>query len=231
MALPKIDSPIFMLDIPSTKKELRYRPFTVKEEKLLLIVSQDPEDKDVENVIRQIINNCTLDDFDVDDATTYDIEYIFMKIRSKSVSNIVNINVKDDNDEEYYDVEIDLDKVEVQHNPEHTNIIQITDDICITMRDPTYKISKSLTGTDDDMINLIIHCIDEIMIDTDEVVLMKDHTKKEQEEFVNSFSSQTARDIEQFLSSAPKLSCDITYVKNDGTEVNKKLEGMSNFFT
>lgn len=232
MALPKIESPIFRLEIPSSKKELKYRPFTVKEEKLLLITAQDPDDNDIANVIQQIINNCCLDDFDVNEATTYDIEYIFMKIRSKSVSNIITLNIKDDNDNEYYDVEIDLDKVEVIHDPDHTNIIQLTDDISMTLKDPSYKLSKSFAGnTDDDMTKLLISSIDQIMIGADEVVLMTDHSKKEQEEFINSLSSKNARDIETFLSTVPKLSCDVSYTRNDGVEVTKTVEGMSNFFT
>jgi len=236
MALPKIDSPIFTLKLPSSqgKKSIKYRPFTVKEEKILLIASQSQEESDLIDSIKQIINNCLQTKLDVDDLPTYDIEYIFKHLRAKSVNNIIELSIKDEDDDEYYDVKIDLDDVEVHFDPEHVYLIEINKDISITMKDPSYKLVQKIANhkkEDEAILEMVISCIKEVLIGKDDVVLMEDHTKKEQEEFVNSLSSQTMRDIEKFMNTLPKLSHKIKYTRQDGTEVERVIEGMQSFFT
>ena len=111
MALPKIKQPIFELEIPSTGQKIRYRPFTVAEEKILLVTKESDDVKDMVNAYKAIVNNCCLDSIDVDKLCSFDLEYFFLNIRSKSVSNIVAARIKDEDDGQTYDIEIDLDKL------------------------------------------------------------------------------------------------------------------------
>jgi hypothetical protein len=134
MALPKIDSPIFMLDLPSTKETIKYRPFTVKEEKILLIASQSDEEKEITSAIEQIITNCAISDVDLKKMTSYDIEYFFLQLRARSVNNIINLSITDDVDGEVYEVEINLDEVLVPIDENREFQIKLNSEITWKMR-------------------------------------------------------------------------------------------------
>jgi len=233
MALPKIDTPIFILELPSTKEKIKFRPFTVKEEKILLMAAQSEDETDIANAIEQILVNCIISNVNLFEFTTYDVEYVFINLRAKSVNNIIELSFIDEVDEEEYKVSFDIDDVQLK-TIERTNIIAINDEISITMIDPTYKVVKDLQAQnlpqDKLVFNMIAKCIDKVLIG-DDVLILKDHTQKEQEEFINSLSSKNMRDIENYLESMPKLSHDIVYTRKDGTEITKTLEGMNNFFT
>jgi len=193
MALPKIDTPVFMIDLPSTKETIRYRPFTVKEEKILLMASQGGEERDITNAVEQILTNCILDDVDIKKLATYEIEYLFLNLRAKSVNNIIELKFIDDEDEKEYEVTVDLDEIKLQEST-RDNIIEINDTISLVMKDPSYETIKKTNNKDQDKMlsSIIIDSIDQILVG-DDVVLLKDHTKKEQEEFINSFSSKDMR--------------------------------------
>lgn len=233
MALPKIDTPIFILELPSTKEKIKFRPFTVKEEKILLMAAQSEDETDIANAIEQILVNCIISNVNLFEFTTYDVEYVFINLRAKSVNNIIELSFIDEVDEEEYKVSFDIDDVQLK-TIERTNIIAINDEISITMIDPTYKVVKDLQAQnlsqDKLVFNMIAKCIDKVLIG-DDVLILKDHTQKEQEEFINSLSSKNMRDIENYLESMPKLSHDVVYTRKDGTEITKTLEGMNNFFT
>jgi len=233
MALPKIDTPTFILELPSTKEKIKFRPFTVKEEKILLMAAQSEDETDIANAIEQILVNCIISNVNLFEFTTYDVEYVFINLRAKSVNNIIELSFIDEVDEEEYKVSFDIDDVQLK-TIERTNIIAINDEISITMIDPTYKVVKDLQAQnlsqDKLVFNMIAKCIDKVLIG-DDVLILKDHTQKEQEEFINSLSSKNMRDIENYLESMPKLSHDIVYTRKDGTEITKTLEGMNNFFT
>ena len=125
MALPKVNIPIIELTIPSIKKLVKFRPFLVREEKILLIAQQSGSDTDILNALKQIINNCVQEpNFDVDDLTTFDLEYMFLKIRAKSVENIVKLKYFDHEDEKTYEVDVDLDKIEVEFDPKNNKKIR-----------------------------------------------------------------------------------------------------------
>lgn len=235
MALPKIESPTFMLEVPSTKEIIKYRPFTVKEEKILLMASQGAEEREINSAIEQIINNCIVSDgLDLDSLSSYDIEYIFINLRSKSVNNIVELQLIDDEDGQPYKVEIDLDELSVTHNEEHEYNIELNEEVTILMKDPSYEIIKKIAGSegkeDERLVELIMNSIEHILYG-DEVLLMKDYTRKEQEEFINSFSSQNMRKIEKFFDTLPKLIHEVSYTRNDGETVTRTLEGVQSFFT
>ena len=233
MALPKIDSPIFMLDLPSTKETIKYRPFTVKEEKILLIASQSDAEKEITSAIEQIITNCAISDVDLKKMTSYDIEYFFLQLRARSVNNIINLSITDDVDGEVYEVEINLDEVLVPIDENREFQIKLNSEITLMMKDLSYDEIKKLTTMEDEeqLTQTVVNSIDQILVGDDEVLTMKEHTKKEQQDFIDSFSSKNMRDIEEFLSKTPKLSHNVTYTREDGTEVTKVLEGMQTFFT
>ena len=231
MALPKIDTPVFMIDLPSTKETIRYRPFTVKEEKILLMAAQGGEEKDITNAVEQILTNCILDNIDIKNLATYEIEYLFLNLRSKSVNNVIELKITDEEDENEYDVTINLDDIKILET-ERSNIIEINDTISLVMKDPNYDSVKKMSKKSEDqvMTSMLIDCIDKILVD-DEVILLKDHSKKEQEEFVNSFSSKDMRKLEGYFNSMPKVSHEISYTREDGTVVKKTIEGLQSFFT
>jgi len=231
MALPKIDTPVFMIDLPSTKETIRYRPFTVKEEKILLMAAQGGEEKDITNAVEQILTNCILDNIDIKNLATYEIEYLFLNLRSKSVNNVIELKITDEEDENEYDVTINLDDIKILET-ERSNIIEINDTISLVMKDPNYDSVKKMSKKSEDqvMTSMLIDCIDKILVD-DEVILLKDHSKKEQEEFVNSFSSKDMRKLEGYFNSMPKVSHEVSYTREDGTVVKKTIEGLQSFFT
>ena len=138
MALPKIKIPLFDVTIPSTKKDAKFRPFLVKEEKILLMAQSGATKKEMINALKQVINNCVtlLDgkDVDIDALTTFDLEYLFLKIRAKSVDNVVTLKYVDHEDEKEYEFKVALDDIEIKYNPEHTNKIKVDDEIGIILK-------------------------------------------------------------------------------------------------
>jgi hypothetical protein len=246
MALPKIESPIFMLDLPSSKETVKYRPFTVKEEKILLMASQTQtadkptaaevrkNEQAITAAIEQVISNCLLNDINLNDLKSYDIQYLFVNIRAKSVNNIIDLTFTDDEDGCDYDVQINLDDIQVQFDDNHNHTIVLNDEVSIIMKDPSYNLIKKIdnSNTQDKVLSeMIAESIESILVGNDDVVNMVDHTKKEQQEFIDSFSSKNMRDIEKFFETLPKLSHDVSYTRADGTVVTKVLEGMDSFFT
>lgn len=236
MALPKIDTPIFTLKLPSSngKKNIKFRPFTVKEEKILLMAAQGKGEEEVLDSIKQVINNCLHTEIDIDNLPTYDIEYIFVNLRAKSVNNVIELTITDDEDEQAYTIPVNIDDIEVVFNEDHKYVIELNDNVSIMLKDPNYDMIQKLASYKEDdeaMMEMVISSIDKVLVGEDDVLLMKDHTRKEQEEFVNSLSSQNMRNIEDFLSTLPKLSHTVEYAREDGTKVEKIVEGMQSFFT
>lgn len=232
MALPKIDTPTFMLELPSTKENIKYRPFTVKEEKILLMATQSEDGKEIGNAINQIIINCVDDlnpKFDLKRLTMYDTEYVFINLRSKSVNNIITLTVTDPDDESEHEVEVNLDEVKVQFDPEHKNEIVINSNVTLMMKDPTYDVVSD-TASDDIENNMAIvkKCIDKILVD-DDVVILNDHTQQEQDAFMDSLSSKNMQDIMNFLLTLPKLKHEVKYkIKNKNKSL--MIEGLASFF-
>lgn len=234
MALPKIDTPTFMLDLPSTKKTIKYRPFTVKEEKILLMALQSEDGKEISNAIQQIISNCVTElnpDFDMSKMTMYDTEYVFLNLRAKSVNNIVNLKVTDPDDQSEHDVEVNLDDVKVKFNPDHKPEIIINDSITLLMKDPSYDdVSELILDDLENNMEIVKNCIDKILVGDDEVVNLKDHSKEEQDTFIDSLSSKNMQDVMTFMSTLPKLSHEVEY-KIGNKKKKMEVEGLVSFFT
>jgi hypothetical protein len=238
MPLPKISTPTYELELPSTEKTIRYRPFLVKEEKLLVIALESEDNKQITNAIKTVIKNCILTkDIKVETLPTFDIEYLFLNIRGKSVGEEVEVNIicPDDN-ETNATVSINLDDIKVQKNEEHTNKIKVDGSIMMEMKYPSLEqfIKTNFDFKNENAMeqsfDLIASCIDKIYTQ-EEVWSTADVTKKELTEFLDQMNSSQFKEIEKFFETMPKLSHKII-VKNPKTEVESEvvLEGLASFF-
>ncbi len=238
MPLPKIATPIYELEIPSLKKKIRYRPFLVKEEKILIIALESEDSKQIANAVKNVISNCILSKgIKVEDLSTFDIEYLFLNIRGKSVGETVDVLITCPDDETtQVPMSINLDEITVEVDPKHSRDIKLDDTLTLRMRYPsmTEFIKNNFDSGDgvsvDDTFDLIISCIDQIYSE-EESWTASDSTKKEMLEFVEQLSSKQFKEVEKFFETMPKLSHTIK-VKNPKTGVESEvvLEGLSAFF-
>jgi hypothetical protein len=238
MPLPKIATPIYELEIPSSKKKIRYRPFLVKEEKILIIALESEDSKQIANAVKNVISNCILSKgVKVEDLSTFDIEYLFLNIRGKSVGETVDVLITCPDDETtQVPMSINLDEITVEVDPKHSRDIKLDDTLTLRMRYPsmTEFIKNNFDSGDgvsvDDTFDLIISCIDQIYSE-EESWTASDSTKKELLEFVEQLSSKQFKEVEKFFETMPKLSHTIK-IKNPKTGVESEvvLEGLSAFF-
>ena len=233
MALPKIASPTYDLTVPSSKDTLKYRPFLVKEEKLLLLANESGEDTEIMGAVKQIITNCVFEKLNVDDLAIFDLEYIFLRIRAKSVGEVVNLKLLCPDDEEtYVDVSVNLDEVAVQFNEEHESTIQLDDSISLIMRYPQFSFAQeSSEGSETEYIfKMIKSCIGTI-IDGDTIYERADFTDKDLDTFLESLTSEHFQKMQKFFETMPKLQHEVKF-KNPNTKKQQKvtLEGMNAFF-
>jgi len=235
MALPKLESPQFVAAIPSTKKKIKYRPFTVKEEKLLMFAMESEDPEQVADAVQGVLANCIETSIDFDTMTTYDLEYLFLQLRSKSVGSLIELKITDPDDGAVYDVEIEVDKIEVVFDKKHDNVIKLNDEVTLMMKDPEYKFVSKLSQEEgkeaEVMMESLINCIDRVLVGEDEVLLMRDHTKAEQIEFIDSFTAANMKQIENFFNTIPKLSHVIKYKTANGDIKEQEISGLQNFFT
>ena len=233
MALPKLNSSVYELELPSTGEKLKYRPFLVKEQKLLMIAQESEDDKQIESAFAQIINDCVLDDIDPYKMPMFDIEYIFLRGRAKSVGEKVKLNLLCPDDEKTrVNVEIDLEKVDVQISEDHTNIINLTKDIKLIMKYPCLKDMAGFTGEGEvkSIFGMIKRCIHEIH-DSETVYNKVDISEKELDEFIDSMSTENFENLSTFFETMPKLLHEVE-VKNPKTKKKNKIliEGLQSFF-
>lgn len=238
MPLPKISTPTYELELPSTGQTIKYRPFLVKEEKLLVLALESEDTKQITNAIKTVIKNCIeTKGIKVESLPTFDIEYLFLNIRGKSVGEEIEVNIICPDDEETtVPVNINVDDIQVQKNPEHTNKIRLDDSIVMEMKYPSLEqfIKSNFDFTEDNTMDqsfdLIASCIDKIYTE-EEVWSASDVTKKELTEFLDQMNSSQFKEIEKFFETMPKLSHKIK-VENPKTEVESEvtLEGLSSFF-
>ena len=238
MPLPKIATPIYEMEIPSLKKKIRYRPFLVKEEKILIIALESEDSKQIANAVKNVISNCILSKgIKVEDLSTFDIEYLFLNIRGKSVGETVDVLITCPDDETtQVPMSINLDEINVEVDPKHSRDIKLDDTLTLRMRYPsmTEFIKNNFDSGDsvsvDDTFDLIVSCIDQIYSE-EESWTASDSTKKELLEFVEQLSSKQFKEVEKFFETMPKLSHTIK-IKNPKTGVESEvvLEGLSAFF-
>jgi len=234
MPLPKIAVPTFELIQPSTQEVLYFRPFLVKEEKLLLIAKESGDKKDIHRAIKQIVNNCVVKEgFDVDQIPIFDMEYIFINIRSKSVSNIIEFKVEDSTDELEYAFELNLDEVKIQYDENHTKKIQVNEQIGIMMKYPSPAIADSImdmTSFTDITFKTIIDCIDYVY-DEEDVYPWSESSMKEKEEFLDTLDTKTFEKITNFFATMPKIEHIIEYTNSKDEQKKVIFRNLDDFFT
>jgi len=236
MALPTINTPTYELVVPSTDEKIKYRPFLVKEEKILLIASESGKQEDIINAIKQIATACTFGKLKIGRMPMFDVEYIFLQIRAKSVGEVSELTlIAPDDKETRVVVEVDLSEVKVQVQDDHTNKIELTDEMGIYMQYPTvdtFSNSGMTEITASNMLEVISACIAQVYDKKgEEVWESKDSTKKELVDFIEQLSSKQFADIQKFFDTMPKLKHVVT-VKNPKTkkETDVVLSGLSDFF-
>ena len=238
MHLPKIATPTYELTLPSTGKTIQYRPFLVKEEKLLVIALESEDNKQITTAIKAVLKACVLTKgIKVESLPTFDIEFLFLNIRGKSVGEELDVNIIcPDDDTTEVGVTIDLDDIQVQRDENHTNKIKLDDTLMMEMKYPSLDefINNNFDFNDknqmDQSFQLIASCIDKVYSE-DEVWATADCTKREVNEFLEGMNSNQFKEIEAFFTTMPKLSHTIN-VKNPKTKVESEvvLEGLAAFF-
>jgi DNA-directed RNA polymerase subunit M/transcription elongation factor TFIIS len=243
--LPKNDVPIHTVQLPLLKKKIRYRPFLVKEEKILLMAKESEDEKTVLDAIRQVVNNCCLDEIDVDSIPILDLEYLFLQLRIKSVGEISTIHYKCNNVVEKDDgtkkqcgnvvkLEIDISDINPKVNKKNTNKIDLGGELGVVMKYPSFSIvevdgDKKMSEYDKS-INIISQCIDYVY-DSDTIYYSKDIPKEELVEFIEQLTQEQFEKIGAFFNSIPKIEKDVEF-KCDrcGYTENITVEGLQNFF-
>ena len=235
MTLPTINVPTYELKIPSTKEKIKFRPFLVKEEKILLLALESGEDATISIALKQIVNNCTFEKLVLDDLALFDLEYLFLRVRAKSVGEVAHIRVMcPDDGETYVEVDVPLEEIEVDFPDEHTNDIKITDTVGVTMGYPQFEdyykeFDENETSIDYSM-NLIRKSIKNIY-EGEEIHEKIDFNDKELTGFLESLNTDQFTKLQNFFSTMPRLKYDVE-VTNPKTEVKSTvtLEGLNSFF-
>lgn len=235
MGLPKIAVPSFELKQPSTGKILKYRPFLVKEEKILLMAKESGENIDVFNAVKQIISNCILTEgFDVENVPLFDVEYIFIQLRSKSVDNIVKFRVEDSDDGKIYDLQLDLNDVVVQMpEDQHDGIVKINDTVGVKLLFPSSKIIddvKDAKSVEELTQHMVMHSI-EYVFDNDNTYPWDKETKQEKQSFIESLPIDAYERIQEFFEKSPKIEHIVTYKNSEGKEKKVVFRNLDDFFT
>ena len=240
MPLPKINTPTYELVLPSNGKKIKYRPFLVREEKILIMAMESEDMKQITNAIVQILSDCIISkDVKVESLSTFDIEYLFLNVRGKSVGETVEVNITcPDDGETQVEMVIDIDSIKVQKIKGHKNIIKLDDNLSMKLKYPSleqfvennFEVSETQSSVGQSL-SMITSCI-EMVYNNDESWEATDCTKEELEEFIEQLNTKQFKEIENFFTTMPKLSHTIV-VKNPNTGVESEvvLEGLASFFS
>ena len=238
MPLPKISTPTYELELPSTGKTIKFRPFLVKEEKLLVLALESDDSKEITNAIKAVLKDCIQTrGVKVDTLPTFDIEYLFLNIRGKSVGEDIEVSVLcPDDGETYAEVQISIDDIKVTKDKNHSNQIKLDENLMMEMKYPSLDqfVKSNFEFSNDNQVDqsfeLIASCIDKVY-SADEAWTTDDFTKKEVTEFLEQMNSSQFKEIESFFSTMPKLSHEVQVV-NPKTKKKSKvtLEGLASFF-
>jgi len=229
MALPKLETPTYELILPSSGEKITFRPFLVKEYKILL-TTLDAENTEINRVVADLVNACTFNKLKIDTLANFDVEYIFLNIRAKSIGEITNLLLNCNNCDNQISLDLNLTNATVEKSPDHNPRINITDNIIIEMRYPKFEemISIYQNFKSDIIVEMLSSCIKAVYT---EDKIYDDYTKEELLEFVNSFSKNQFEMIENFFLTMPKL---VQRIEQDcdkcGTHNTMTLEGLQNFF-
>lgn len=237
MTLPRVDVPTYELTLPSEDKKIKFRPFLVKEEKILFIALETGDNKQMVDALKEVINACTFDVLKVDQLPIFDVEYIFLNIRAKSVSEIAKFKtICPDDGKTYAETEVDLTKVEVQVDDDHTNRIIVDDkrNLGLVLKYPTlknYDIGKGIETLEiEKVFNILVDCIDHIF-EGEKIYPAKDSSKQELKEFIEMMPQESFSKIKKFFETMPRLKHEVEVI-NPKTNVTSKviLTGIADFF-
>jgi len=235
MTLPKISHPLYDVNIPSTNKKIKIRPMLVKEEKLLLMAKTSDDSRDILSAIKQVVNNCIADDnIDVDKLAIFDIEYLFLRIRAFSISNVSKVSYRDNEDNEIYDFEIDLDNIKVEFPENVKKSIEVDDTTTIVM-----KYAEASLYTDEEFSKiepknlfdeLVVRCIDKIYVG-DEMYDTSSMTREQLTEYLENFEIPTYAKMRNFVMNMPTLKYVIEYKNSKGSDRKIVMTALNDFFT
>jgi len=237
MALPSVSTPTYELTLPSEDKKIKFRPFLVREEKILLMAMESEKTDEVFNATKTILDNCTFNTLDIENLPLFDIEYIFLKIRSKSIGETAKFKVLCPDDKKtLVDVEVDISNIEVNVDDEHTNKIVLDEsrNLGVILNYPNMNISKVGTSIAnagiETIFDIIISCIDTVF-EGEKIYPSKDSTKEELREFLDSLSQEAFDELKKFFDTMPQLRHEIE-VENPITKVKSKIvfQGLQDFF-
>ena len=237
MPLPKISTPSYELTLPSNGKKIKYRPFLVREEKILIMALETEDQKQITDAVIQILDSCIMTrGVKIESLATFDIEYIFLNVRSKSVGETIKVNIICPDDEKTsVEIPIDLDSIKIKKDKSHTDIVKLDDNLSMKLKYPSMKqfIESNFEAGKETVSNtmeVITSCID-MIYNEEESWNASDSTKQELEEFIDQLDTKQFQTIEKFFDTMPKLSHRVK-VKNPKTEVESTviLEGLAAFF-
>jgi hypothetical protein len=232
MSLPKIDMPTFEMVLPSSNETVKYRPFTVKEEKILLIAQEGDDIKSAINAVKQVVNNCLVE-VDIEKFAMFDLEYILLLLRSKSVDNNVKFAIRDPDTDETVELELNLDDVKVTTVDEHTNKIRVNEEYTMFLRYPTInQFVEFIEGDQEDPLvtyNIMVSCLDKVAYEN-EVFHFKDFSREEIDKFMDDLGGDVLVQIKKFFDTMPKLRHEIKYKNKNNEDKTFVLEGMQSFF-
>lgn len=232
MPLPKISLPIYELTLPSNNKKIKYRPFTVKEEKILLTAQESKEVDQIIIAIKQIVNNCLID-YDIEKLALFDIEYILLTLRSKSVDNIVNFKVTDPDTKSEVELQLDLSNIKIEKAKDHSNKIKVSDEYTLFMRYPSIDefstMIKEGAQSSEKNYEIMIACMDQL-VSEQEVHKFEDFTKEEVDNFIDSLETNVTKEMKKFFESIPKIRFEIPYTNSKGEKKTFVIQGTQSFF-
>ena len=247
MGLPTIAVPQYTLTVPSTGKEVKYRPFLVKEEKILLLAMESEKTEEILLATKTIIDNCIFGDIDVDSMPTFDMEYIFLQLRGKAKGEVIELSYKCPTCEGEIPLNIQIDDIKISRTENHTNDIKLTEDLGVIMKYPNMKLQMTIADNKTDesdieqLFKTVVACIDYIY-DKENTYPSKDHTHKEMVDFLESLTDTQFQKLAEFFSTAPVLKHSVDLQcknkspkskgkKECGYKEKKVLEGLNSFFT
>jgi hypothetical protein len=240
MPLPKISTPTYEMTLPSTGKKIKYRPFLVREEKILILAMESENMKDITNSIIQILSDCILtENVKIESLATFDIEYLFLNVRARSVGETVDVNITcPDDGETQVEMSIDIDSIKIQKTRGHKNIIKLDDELSMKLRYPSldqfvennFETGEVVSEVGQSLA-MISSCI-EMIYNQEESWEASEYSRKELDEFLEQMNTKQFKQIEKFFTTMPKLS-HIIVVKNPETGVESEvvLEGLASFFS
>lgn len=232
--LPKISHPIYELALPSNGQKVKYRPFLVKEEKLLLMAKQGSDPREILTAVKQVINNCILqDNIDIDKLPSYDIDWFFIQLRSRSINNLIELKFRDMEDDQVRTFKVDLNDITIKQYPDHKNTIKVDDQITIQMRYPTPTTLDQLDITkswQELSYETILLCIDKVF-DGEEMIEMSECPREEAEEFLDSLTIDVKEQMQHFMQTIPHVYYQIKYTNSQDHERVIELSSLNDFFT